>query len=47
MKCPVCGFTGFFEDEIHWTKRELAVSNKMMMLDEAVKKALEKITHID
>jgi hypothetical protein len=37
MKCPCCGFTGFYLDEIHPNKRNLAEKNKMAIWDEAIR----------
>lgn len=33
MKCPCCGFTGLYLDEIHPNKRELAQKNPMVTWD--------------
>lgn len=37
MKCPICGYTAFVLDEIHWTKKELALKNMYAKWDEQFK----------
>lgn len=47
MKCPCCGFTGFYIDEIHPNKRDMALKSKMVTWSGDIKNAHSDQLDID
>ena len=47
IKCPTCGRTEFCIEEIHWSRREIALANPMARWDDHLKKEVGKITDND